>query len=348
MSTRRLRAGRHGPFRQKKHSSIPSVRLSDVPSFTTFVDAASLTEHADDKHQWPLPSPPQPPPPPQVPHNSSTWPQTALLWWCMWSSNWTFLHIPKAGGTAIEMVDRQAPKHRLPDLFRLRYPGNGSLQLTLQHGCSWWPPRRGAFPNVVHLTPEQWEHCLGDKWSPYQHPSTGSIQSVHPLISGGTYCVMRDPVERFVSAFLDGRFFWYWPRAQCPLKSMWDKRKGRLAAELWCLARLTRRLMISFNAQWSRRHGHLRDPHWYAPGRRARTGGRDSAADATPSHSVNFSEFFTHMMPQQWFVGSSDGRLGRSRAARRLGTAAAAAVANARRPAGNALARARAARSRAQ
>jgi len=222
----------------------------------------------------------------------------------MWSSNWTFLHIPKAGGTAIELLDRQAPKHRLPDLFQLRHAGNGSSQVVLQQGCSWWPPRRGAFPNVVHMTPEQWAFCLGERSSPYQHPALTSLSPRSKLIEGGNYCVMRDPVERFVSAFLDGRFYWYWPRAQCPMKSMWDKRKVRLVTELWCLARLTNRLMLSFTTQWSRRDEQSRYAASGAFEHRLGT----SATGTSMSHRVNFSEFFTHMMPQQWFVGGETGR----------------------------------------
>ena len=279
------------------------IRQSEVPSFNGSIDASSLIEHAA-VINWPGPSPPQPPPPPQAPRNNSAWPHTALLWWCMWSSNWTFLHIPKTGGTAIEMLDRQAPKYRLPDLFRLQHARNGSSRVALQHGCSWWPPRRGPFPNIVHMTPDQWIHCLGERSSPYQHPVRSS------LLGGGNYCVMRDPVERFVSAFLDGRFYWYWPRAQCPMKSMWDKRKTRLVIELWCLARLTSRLMRSFIAQWSRRHvARSGEDQHYSLDRHLTTGTAQHVS--SENHRVNFSEFFTHLMPQQWFVGGGDVQGGR-------------------------------------
>lgn len=199
--------------------------------------------------------------------DSGAWPVTALLWFCMWSTNWTFLHIPKTGGTAIELVDPTAPQLRLASLFAVRRR-DGSPAMSLQAGgrCTWWPrvhDSTARTPNVVHLTPSLWSACFGEQWRPYE--------------SGGTYCVVRDPVERFVSEFIFAKLHWYWPRHQCPQKSAWDKRKDRLMLELWCFARLTERMLERFT--WQR---------------------------AAKDSQLNLTELLTHVLPQHDFVADDE------------------------------------------
>lgn len=142
-------------------------------------------------------------------------------------------------------------------------------------GCYWWPRAHDADsvarldnPNVVHLTPALWSRCFGAQWTPYERRAAGRL-----------YCVVRDPIERFVSEFLFARLHWYWPSRLCPLKTPWERRKSRLLQEIWCFAALTYRLVASYNEQ---------------------------AASAPPA-ALNLSELVTHLLPQAAYIADATG-----------------------------------------
>lgn len=170
---------------------------------------------------------------------AATWPYTVLLWKYMWRRDMTLLHIPKTGGSTVELVDPMAPALRLNSLLAVRHR-NGSKAMALRNGnCVWWPrvhDSTARTPNVIHLTPAMWSRCFGSSWQPY--------------VRGKTYCAVRDPVDRFVSEFLFARLHWFWPARQCPLKHPWERRRRQLLTEMHCFARLTVTILESFDEQW--------------------------------------------------------------------------------------------------
>ena len=294
-----------------------SLDASAVPVFGPSVDGATVIAHVKAAPAMiPSASPPPPPLPLQATRDDEAWPRTALLWWCMRHPRWSFMHVPKTGGTAVELVDKATPSARLATFFQLRH-ANGSAMLDIgRGGCRWWPQRK-AHPNVVHMTPAQWSACFGELLNPYKPflrygQSGGGVRiatqvdtpsALALLDSGGVYCVVRDPIDRFVSEFLDARFHWYWPMLQCPIKSVWDVRKPQLALELWCFARLTLRLVQSLRAQWRALRAATQGASTKATEGRASGHPVGSVVAAAIRHdAVNFSELLTHLQPQYEFV----------------------------------------------
>jgi hypothetical protein len=273
------------PRRQRNHR-WRTIESHIVPEFDTSVDAAVAASHYVDYIQ--------PPPrfhmPPPMDTMNTSWGVTLLLWWCMWNRSITFLHIPKTGGTAIELIDPGAPIHRFAAMHAIR-GRDGVRSLSLVSHCNWWPRAHALQdtpPNLVHLSPTQWRRCYGEHWSPYQRTGSGPHEQV--------YCVVRDPVDRFVSEFLFARLHWYWPRRLCPLKHPWERRLGRLQEELWCFARLTQRLLLSYERQWRRQ--------WTAGIQGGLAAGRQGGL------ALNLSEFLLHVLPQHSFVADDSGELG--------------------------------------
>lgn len=111
------------------------------------------------------------------------WAYPALLWWRAWSNS-TFLHIPKTGGTLIEQLSATSGRERI-------------LML---------PPAVQAFGSLLHhMTPEQLDMLnLPASYNPYREPSGQPSKWLSEQPSGQhrVFCIMREPIERFVSALL--------------------------------------------------------------------------------------------------------------------------------------------------
>ena len=129
------------------------------------------------------------------------WAYSALLYWTIWSRNHTFLHIPKTGGSVIEALDGENGRElltMLPKVLWKRWwaaPRNASGCPCSASNTSSRNGRNNAqtacLMQLWHLTPTQLDHCgMPTDANPYLRPSQSA------------YCIMREPVERFVSDLL--------------------------------------------------------------------------------------------------------------------------------------------------
>ena len=80
------------PLHPLARARVPSERL--FAQSATHHAAAAPARHGSD-----APSSDEAPP----------WSYLALLWLCAWSRNYTLMHIPKTGGSTLEVLDYSAP-----------------------------------------------------------------------------------------------------------------------------------------------------------------------------------------------------------------------------------------------
>lgn len=196
------------------------------------------------------------------------WPVAALLWLCIWLTNTTFLHVPRNGGQSIERLDHTSPRVWLSAIGGLDnrgQPGAPSLspqprahsKRCLQANGPLW-----LFP------PELIEYCQMPAWNPYLNRST--------------YCVVREPFSRFVSAFLlakrSGRQLW--PES-CSMSQS-------LAQQMRCFANVTTKLIQPLKYQ-----------------RRQRT--RSAAALERNMQPIKTDDLLLQLLPQSHYVSTGHG-----------------------------------------
>ena len=246
---------------------------------------------------------------------AAAWPTSAILWLCMWLSDFTFLHIPKSGGSAIEAVDGTSPNlqfrvlrgphvrlangRQLPNLFELTGDCAGALR------TSPW-----------HYTPLEMRACgvpaARDPYPRHLQQSLGGPIVVEPAAAPGSrrvYCVVRDPTERFLSAYAFARE--HGSKRRPSLPELWSYRcpspktgraitRASMADELACFAREAERAVNEHQAALRAllRAASSRDGD-------EKSGGATSARRRYQA-KVRFSDLVAHTQPQARFVDECD------------------------------------------
>jgi len=101
--------------------------------------------------------------------------------WAGVKRNLSFIHIPRAGGTAVEDVRLRAEK-----LYKAPVPMWGVQDTIHQHGLS-------AIKNASFVDGKQIPKCFLQHHPPNLNPAAFS--------DSDTFCVVRDPIKRMVSQF---------------------------------------------------------------------------------------------------------------------------------------------------
>ena len=128
----------------------------------------------------------------------------ALLWHFMWSSNTTLLHIPKTGGSSLEMRDKtSAAMHFRMQSYFLYEHDEALRDRSFANRCLC---RKEDQCSLWHVPPSVLASCgYPPALNPYiasaapsGMPAAASDGSLAP---GMVYCVVREPLERWISAF---------------------------------------------------------------------------------------------------------------------------------------------------
>jgi hypothetical protein len=231
---------------------------------------------------------------------NASWRATALLHLATLSTRFRLLHIPKNGGSTLEQLDSYPPKsvmaaytsvwtsavlpERSPVERSHLFMGFRTCRACAGRQLCHTGPATWLY-SLYHMTPEHLAACdILPPWNPYAEAEL-------------VYCVLRAPLERFVSDFLYARATkGLWPEKQCgPVGTRLERRQCGtqcIVAQLGCYAEAAASAMRRFDAQWARVHSWL----------------RNRTAHHRPHRSLHFDELTVHTQPQSNYLADGMGR----------------------------------------
>ena len=261
----------------------------------------------------------------------SEWSYSALLWLCIRSPSFVFLHIPKNAGTSVQMDDRDSPYAVAMAARRNRskYAGCSPLEST----CPSAPMgglRNGTYALAVDATkPPRWcnraarckiarpgvavlQRCrtsVNQRWEWHVTPDDlrlcGVAWDFYGRAGTKTYCVVRAPVERFVSMLVFARRLpSMWP-ARCGAASDWRRphryvngsQAATVRAQVGCFIREARKLLALYES--------VRASMVRFQGRGDVDGATRYSGEAPPV--MLFTELLHFVLPQAAYVRRRDG-----------------------------------------